>query len=563
MSTSRRMRRRWAIAVLLAVPAAAVAAVAVLLAPLFGAAGRVAEAEERLAAATGWHARLDDLQVGWAAGPVLSGSGLVLEDLAGTVRIVAPRVEIRPDRRALLRGRVVARRALLLRAQIRVRPGFRWPEGAGTLEELEVRGAELDLEWSAGRRMRLEQVAAVLTPPTGRLWGNGRLPAGGGRVRWLGLRGEPVTIDVEEIRTAALAALGAPAPFPPGASVSGRLVRAPEGALTAALAVRNLRLREEAPPLPPLEVTAALAPTGGGWRAEDLAVAGAGVALRGSGRVWPEPRVELVFDERPLEELAALAQQAGAAGPAVEAPRARAVGRVELALDGSGRLAITAEGRVRAPRLRWARGLPALEEVTGRWTLGPEGPGPVELDGRLAGGRADLRLRPRPEGFELAGRLAGARLARLLPAPGRAGDAGVDLAGSLTIADGRVVAGGLAVELEGIELPGWRPPPVPGEDGRAWELVGGHGRLARDAGRWRLEALELAGPGLRLRGAGELEPARGTLRLVLETAEAAAPRPATWAGSADRETTWRVEGRWDAPAILAPEDGRMQVERSR
>ncbi len=536
-------------------------------------------ARERL----GWPVELGEIGVSLWGGPAVVLGPVVVHDPRDRTRIEIERIAARAEFLPLLRGRLVVRDIDVLRPEVvlaRAEDGFVLPalaagagppegavkaEGPGydiQVDEVRVKGGSLVVREDGRDLVRLEEVSAVVTPATGRLWGTALLGGDRGRLNWLGALGDDVTLELEDVATEVLLPLLGPGLLHGGGKLSGEVTITPQLVVRGVLHGRGILLLAGETPLDQVDVEFELAKAGEALALDRLRVTADGFVLRGTGPLLPATELGLEAVDVPLADALRVARAAFPLPIKVEPPGIVRLG-VGIRRPEGGELSWSAEGRATAARVRVHEMLPPLEEVEAPFRVRR---GVLRIDplvARVAGGRfrgrvvldpvappGRLTVQGRAVGVDLAGLAALASPTAASGVSGRADldvDIGLDL--SRESLDLAALRGGITVTGEGWGLPGWNleesllsrfaeagKGPLGGLAGALGGSkalgAGGSARPVEEAGtrvvvdraslrlslggtRWKIPSFELAAGDLVASGEGSLLPVEGRVSLDL------------------------------------------------
>ncbi len=519
----------------------------------------------------GWPVELGRIGVTLWGGPAVVLGPVVVHDPRDRTRLEIEQVAARADFLPLLRGRLVVREIDILRPVVtlaRAEDGFVLPalaageksppgpvsaEGPGydiQVEEVRVRGGSVAVREGSREVLRLEEVSAVVTPGTGRLWGTALLGGGRGRVDWLGTLGGEVTLDLKDVATEALHPLLGPDLVRGGGKLSGEVTVAPGPVVRGTVHGRGILLLAGETPLDEVDVAFEVAAAGDAVVLNRVRVAAGEFVLRGTGPLLPAMDVGLEALDVPLADTLRVARAAFPLPISVEPPGVVRLG-VTIRRPEGGTPAWSAEGRATAGRVRVHDLVPPFEDVEAPFRVRG---GVLRIDplvARVAGGnfRGRVTLDPvAPPGLlTVKGRAAGVDLARVAalasPAAARGisgkGTVDVDLGLDLSreTLDLAALRGGITVSGRGWGLPGWnleesllsrlaggRAPETPGSGGGGSVAEAGATRVVVDRAslrlalggtRWKVPDFELVAGDLAASGKGTLEPLAGKIDLDL------------------------------------------------
>ncbi len=531
----------------------------------------------------GWPVELGEIGVSLRGGPAVVLGPVVVHDPGDRTRIEIERIAARAEFFPLLRGRLVVRSIDVLRPSVvlaRAEEGFVLPalaagaepatgpvkaEGPGydiQVDEIRVKGGSLAIREAGADLLRLEEISAVVTPATRRLWGTALLHGDRGRLDWLGALGDDVTLELRDVATEALHPFLGPDLVHGEGKLSGEVTITPDLVVRGVLHGRGILLLAGETPLDQVDVEFELAKAGEALALDRLRVTAGGFVLRGTGPLLPATELGLEAVDVPLADALRVARAAFPLPIEVEPPGVVRLG-VTVRRPEGGDLSWAAEGRATAARVRVHDLLPPLEEVEAPFRVRR---GVLRVDplvARVAGGRfrarvvldpvappGELTVRGRAVGVNLAGLAALVSPTAAKGISGRADldvDIGLDL--SRETLDLAALRGGITVTGKEWGLPGWNLEEsllarFAGADGGALgELAGVPGgakslgtggsagkvegagtrvvvdraslRLALGGSRWKIPAFELAAGDLSASGKGVLEPVAGKVSLDL------------------------------------------------
>ena len=531
----------------------------------------------------GWPVELGEIGVSFWGGPAVVLGPVVVHDPEDRTRIEIERIAARAEFLPLLRGRLVVRDIDVLRPEVvlaRAEDGFVLPalasgaepaegtvkaEGPGydiQVDEIRVKGGSLAIREAGRDLVRLEEISAVVTPATRRLWGTALLAGDRGRLDWLGALGDDVTLELKDVATEALHPFLGPELVHGGGKLSGEVTITPELVVRGVLHGRGILLLAGVTPLDQVDVEFELARAGDALALDRLRVTAGGFVLRGTGPLLPATELGLEAMDVPLADALRVARAAFPLPIRVDPPGVVRLGVTVRRPDG-GDLSWSAEGRLTAARVGVHVLLPVLEDVEAPFRVRR---GVLRIDplvARVAGGRfrarvvldpvappGKLTVKGRAVGVDLAGLAALASPAAAKGVSGRADldvDIGVDLSReTLGLA---ALRGGITVSGKEWGLPGWNleesllsrlagagggalggladalgGAKALGTGGNAGTVEGTGTRVVVDRAslrlslggtRWKIPAFELATGDLAASGNGVLEPLDGKVDLDL------------------------------------------------
>lgn len=561
--------------------------------------------EAMLSQATGWRARLGKLDVTLWNGAAIRAQPVTLISPSGDSSIQIEAVEVHAALRPLLSGTLAVEKVMLVRPRlvlVRQADG-RWelprssaeqpppatstravpvdpstasnpapgqdPPAAGgstpaapstsasiSIREIEVRGGSLqmtDRSAAPGGSLALQELNALITPSTGRLWGQARFAAGPGKVSWQGTIVEGIQLDIEPTTAQVLSDWFGRATIRPAGTFSARLrtsgwTRADVQAEGTGLIV----LGGDAA-LPKVTVQAAVlrdAQTAD-WSLDGTVDFG-GLVLTGGGRFAPSLEMTWRAQHEPIEKAVGALASLGPL-PVRVVPPGHIDADVQLSRRVDGPLTFNARAVLDAKSLSFDPALPTLDAVRVTLRLDQRGLVIEPLEGRLAGGAVRLVAQlvpPAPDGtLTLTGTVRGASLESLLRTSGAKqtfpGTANLDVNIAWPLAQGRtidVVTGTAVLVASDVVLPAWK---ALGDDATRLDRI--DATLRMDKPPWTLDGVRASGPTLTaVGGRGTLQPRRGTIDLPLDV---------TLAADASRVLTQRVS----ALKHLQGDSGELQV----
>lgn len=436
-----------------------------------------------------------------------------------------------------------------------------------SIDRIAVTGGRLMIEDRAAQppsSLSLVDLELTYEPGRGSLRGQATLE-GGGSLAWRGSFAEGVTIDVEELPTAALHPLLGPELFHAGGRLSGELRATLPGSLDGELTGESIVMLAGERPLDEFAASFALRTPDAGrsWRLDRLTLDTDGVRATGQGTLAPAIALELVVPPADLDKTL------DAAASILPLPLQfvyPGVFEATLRVDAppGGELAYDANGKVTAAGLVLGEALPPVRGVLATFDLARDGSLEVDVEqGTLASGglsgtaRLDSIADPGPLVFEgevreatfgqlLAG-FVGERAARIGGSTGLELDIGIDL-GRETI-DARAVRGRLELDASEVTLPGWdleravrqkleqagsglgrltdllrarrdgasapAEPVADAADAVEQLMRGLVASVSFDGWPWRIERLGFETDSLSLAGAGSFDPVEGRVDLEL------------------------------------------------
>jgi len=435
---------------------------------------------------TGLRASLGSMHLALLPRPTLRIAPVSLVDPATGTRLEKADLAVHAELGPLFRGRLAVRRITVLHPRLvlaRTRDGLALPAlpagapppeaanpgGPGvTVAVVRVRdGSILIPTGRGGPPWRLVGVDAEVALTAGTIEGRAE-PAGGGTVRWRGRIGEAVRLDLDGVKTEALAPLLPAGLLRPGGTLAGTVTVAPGGTVTGSLAGRRIALFDGPRPLPAIKAAFTIAASTRGVRLKRLELDGGGVKMTGSGALAPAFGVTLKITGAPVAPAVAAARAVfpfpiDLRGPGVLSAVLR------LAAPPGRGLAMSASGSISAGLVSLAGDLPSLSSARADFRLAPNGRLVLRpLEAVVAGGRLAARVTLRPVAppgvLRLRGTLSGVDVAALLAAfPAAAGakvsgradaeaDVTVDL--GLKTLDVRALGGRISLLTRDLEVPG-------------------------------------------------------------------------------------------------------------
>lgn len=496
-------------------------------------------AAELLAHATGWECQVESASLTFASGVAIDLRGVALVDPSSSARLDADRAVVRAALPALFAGRLEATEVRLLRPSVviardaqgqialpRLADGASLRGARGRLDEVHLQGARVTIAGRDGsaRTLVLDELAAVLAPGTGRVWGNARVGSGEGRVRWLGRAGDPIDIDLERVPCAPIAQWLA-LPAPAAGEATGRVTWRPGDTIDIGVDLDGFALDAERPAWPRTTLRVVALPPASGERVLTLSARAGGVEVKGDGTLRGSAlALALTATGVPTAELASIALPALGWPWALDGP-----GTADLTLrlvraDESAPATASFEVTALAQTMRGLPGIPALTPSRVVVAAPPGEPPRGRLEGVAEGGvfEADLTLDRRvdPQAITLEGAIRGASLAALLARGGGlpASKATIAIDGQATLAlHDRGHTGTLALAIRGLP-PAWGT--LDTNDGDGAETASGpmtaRATLVLLAGApWRLRDVIVENARMSARGEGTFDSASGAIALEL------------------------------------------------
>jgi hypothetical protein len=503
--------------------------------------------EQALTTQTGWAATVGEMSLSWRSGLALSASRVKLSSPSQHSSIEIAAVDVTAPLGPLFRGELQVQRVVIVQphAQLTKHQGV-WevpkpnssaasrsdPAGGASAQparwsiaEIEVKGGAVQLhdpEMDPGGRLAVEQIAALYTASTGRIWGQARFGAGAGKLSWQGTLEKGLDLDVESASGAILSAWFGRDAIRPAGTFQGSVRM--EGWNKAKLQGRGdgLVIFISSAALPPAH--AALE-----WsRANSEAPSSlhgtidlGGLRFRGGGQMTPQLAMRWRIDNEPIDEAIAALSVLGPLPLQLEGPGTIAVD-AEVR-EHNGKVTVHAAGRVSAKRVRINPSIPTLDAMNAQFRLDPDlGLTIAPLTGKLAKGNADLQLHLAPVSGQgkltARGRVAGIDLPTLLKATGTSvdipGSADADLDLSLDLSQGSTIdglTGTVQLQAQQLILPAWKQL---GDEATRLDRL--DALLIAAPGRWKLSGIDAVGPALHAVGSGSFEPNSGAIELPLQ-----------------------------------------------
>ena len=525
---------------------------------------------------TGLEATLGEMRFKLLPRPALRISPVTLSDPATGTRLESTDLAIRAELGPLLHGKLVVRRVGILHPALslaRTRDGLALPAlplravspvgspgSAGGLSveigAIELRDGTLSIPGRKGAPpWQLIGIDADVSPTAGTIRGSATL-ASGGSLHWQGRLGEKIRLDLERVKTEALAPLLPAGLLHSGGTLGGTVTFSSGGTVSGSLEGRRIALLGGPRPLAGLDASFSVRKLEGGLRLEKLKLAGGNVEMTGSGLLSPALNLTLKI---PNAAVARAVDAARAVFPfplQIAGPGALSAD-LKLTAPAGREVAVSASGKISAGKVSFGADLPSLATAGGHFRLTPGGvfelrPFTAVLAGGKLAGRVSLKPAAPRGKLHLRGTVAGADVAALLADfPAASGtkisgrmDADADLAVDLSreALDLHALGGWILLTGHGLRVPGLSfmddlrsaaggKSLLKGLAGLATRSLAGGARKTASSGTeeireararvhlaaipWKLTGIRIVTGDLTASGAGTLDPVARTVALKM------------------------------------------------